>query len=224
MEQIILSAKTRHTKGKGPARRLRTDNQIPAIFYGPNADPVLLSVSASELRQIMTKTSAESMILALQIESEDGRDTRTVMIKELQADPVKDTYLHADFYEITMDKELTLDLPVKLVNTPVGVTEGGVLQHIRRELTVSCLPDKLVEFIELDVSELDIGDSLHIADIELPEGIRTSQEDHLTVAVVAAPTVAAEPEEEEEEELLEGEEQPEGEEPEAETDTEAESV
>ena len=222
MEQIILSAKTRHTKGKGAARRLRRNNQMPAIFYGPNADPVMLSVSDSELRRIMDKTIAESIILGLQIESENGKDTRTVVLKELQVDPVKDTYLHADFHEIKMDRELTINLQVRLVNTPVGVAHGGILQHIRRELIVSCLPDKLVESIELDVSGLDIGDSIHIGDIDLPEGIRTSQEDHLTIAVVAAPSVSAEPDEEEE--VLEGEEQAEAEEPKAETDTETDSV
>ena len=222
MEQIILSAKTRHTKGKGAARRLRRNNQMTAIFYGPNADPVMLSVSDSELRRIMDKTIAESIILGLQIESENGKDTRTVVLKELQVDPVKDTYLHADFHEIKMDRELTINLQVRLVNTPVGVAHGGILQHIRRELIVSCLPDKLVESIELDVSGLDIGDSIHIGDIDLPEGIRTSQEDHLTIAVVAAPSVSAEPDEEEE--VLEGEEQAEAEEPKAETDTETDSV
>jgi large subunit ribosomal protein L25 len=134
-----------------------------------------------------------------------------VMLKELQTDPIKDTYIHADFYEISMDKVITVDIPVRLVNTPLGVTNGGILQHVRREITISCLPDQLIESVDVDVSELDIGDAAHISDIYLPEGIQTAQETNLTVAVVVAPTVAEEVEEEVEEEI-EGAEEKEGEE------------
>jgi large subunit ribosomal protein L25 len=100
-----------------------------------------------------------------------------------------------------MDKEITVDLPIRLVNTPRGVTDGGFLQTIRRELTVSCLPDKLIDSLEIDVSDLEIGDSIHIQDIELPEGITCAEEDHLTIAVVSAPGGGME----EEEEIPEGE-------------------
>jgi large subunit ribosomal protein L25 len=130
------------------------------------------------------------------------------MLKELQIDPVEDIYLHADFYEISMDREVTVNIAVRLINTPSGVTKGGVLQHVRREITISCLPDNLVEHIDIDVSELAIGDSIHIEDVDLPEGITTAQEGHLTVAVVAAPTVIVEEVEEVEElEEIEGEEE-----------------
>ena len=105
-----------------------------------------------------------------------------------------------------MDKKITANIPVRLKNTPKGVSEGGILQQIRRELSVSCLPDKLIDFIEVDVEALDIGDALHIGDIEQPEGIAFMDEAHLTVVVVAAPTVkeTKEIEEEEGEEGAEG--------------------
>jgi large subunit ribosomal protein L25 len=90
-----------------------------------------------------------------------------------------------------MEREITVNIPIHLVNTPAGVADGGVLQHILRELTVSCLPDNLIDQIELDISGLGLGDSLHVGDIVLPEGIRTDQESHLTVAVVAAPAAPA---------------------------------
>ena len=104
-----------------------------------------------------------------------------------------------------MDKELTVDIPLHLVNTPEGVTEGGVLQQIRRELNVNALPSKLVDFIEVDVSGLDIGDAVHVRDLRLPEGIQSNEEDDITIAVVSAPTVEAEEaaEEEVEEEAAE---------------------
>ena len=197
MAQHTLAARIRSQKGKEKARKIRKNNLIPAIFYGPGQNPLMLTVDNTELQNMMKNTAGDNVIVSLQIESEKGRETRMVMLKELQTDPIKDTYLHADFYEVSMDKELTIDVPVHLINTPKGVTAGGILQHVKREIAISCLPDKLVEFIDIDVSELDIGESLHIADIPLPEGIKTVEEEGLTVAVVVPPTVSIEKEEEE---------------------------
>jgi large subunit ribosomal protein L25 len=211
MDQPVLAARVRKSKGKGAARRLRRNNQIPAIFYGPKTEPIMLAVDYPELERILRQGSGENVLLDLQFQSEQGTETRRVMLKELLMDTIKDTYLHADFCEISMDKALTVDIPIRLLNTPAGVSLGGILQHIRRELTISCMPDKLVDYLDLDVSDLEIGDSLHIRDIELPEGIKLVDEDHLTVALVAAPTV----QEEEEAEEVEGEEGAEGAEEEA---------
>jgi len=161
----------------------------------------MLAVKYTDLRGILKGASGENTILGLQINSESGSEKKTVMLKELQTHPFKDTVFHADFYEISMDKEITVDIPIHLVNTPVGVTNGGVLQHVKRELTVSCLPGNIIDGLELDVSGLDIGDSLHVSDIVLPEGITSLDEETMTVTTVAAPTVkAAEVEEEEAEE------------------------
>ena len=209
MDQPVLAAQVRKSKGKGAARRLRRDNKVPAIFYGPKTEPVMLAVDYPELNRIMKHSSGDNVIIDLQFQSDHGAETRKVMLKELLLDPIKDTCLHADFYEISMDKEITVGIPIRLINTPEGVALGGVLQHIRRELTISCLPSNLIDFFELDVESLQIGDSLHIRDIEIPEGITSLDEDHLTVAIVAAPTVVEE-EEEEEEEGVEGEEGAEG--------------
>jgi large subunit ribosomal protein L25 len=205
MAQPTLSARIRERTGKGAARKLRKQDQIPAIFYGPGSAPVMLSVNDSDLKGILRDTSSENIILTLQIESDKGKDVRTVMLKEIQAHPFKPVLFHADFYEVSMDKELTVDIAIHLVNTPEGVTKGGVLQQIRRELNVSALPSKLVDFIEVDVSGLDIGDAIHAGSLQLPEGILSNEEDDVTIAVVSAPTVEAEEvvEEEVEEEVAE---------------------
>ena len=211
MSQPVIAARVRKNKGKGAARKLRKNNQIPAIFYGPKTEPVMLAVDYSELTGIMKRGTGENIVIDLQVQSDQGTETRKAMLKDLLMDPVKDTFLHADFYEISMDKKITVGVPIRLVNTPVGAADGGILQHIRRELTISCMPGKLIDFLDLDVSGLDIGDSLHIRDIELPEGITTAEEDHLTVAIVAAPTVTPEAVEEEvveEEEVTEEEAEP----------------
>ena len=199
MEQITLSARTRENRGKGAARKLRRENRIPAVLYGPDTEPVVLTVEYVDLQRILKQTTSENILLGLQIDSDSGSAKRTVMLKELQVDPIKDTVLHADFHEISMDQELTVNISIRLVGTPVGVTNGGMLQHIRRELSIACLPGKIVEYIEYDVSGLDIGDSIHVRDLILPADIRSLDEDHLTVAVLAAPTVEEEEEIEEEE-------------------------
>ncbi len=200
MAHYNLAADVRTRKGKEAARQLRNDKRIPAVFYGPKSGPTPLSVDTRDLQGILKKITQESAIIDLRMSAADGKvEDATVMIKELQVDPLRGDYLHADFYEISMDKEITADIAVNLVGEPVGVTNGGILQYIRREITISCLPDKLIERLDVDVSGLDVGDAVHIEDIQLPEGISTAQEGHLTVAVVAAPTVEEAPEEEAEE-------------------------
>jgi len=191
MAYYELAARVREQKGKKAAKKLRKDNKVPAIFYGPNTDSLMLTVDSTVLRTIMKKTVGENIILRLQIESDKGTDTKMVILKELITDHIRDTYIHMDFHEISMDKKLTINVPLRLINTPIGVTNGGILQHVRREITISCLPDKLMDFIEVDVSKLDIGESLHVRDIELPEGITSVEEEKLTVAVVIPPTMPA---------------------------------
>ncbi len=206
MNQPVLTARIRKSKGKGAAKKLRKMAQVPAVFYGPNTDSVMLAVDYPELEHLLKQGSSDNVILDLQVQSDQGSETHKAIIKDILMDPIKDIYLHADFYEISMDKEITVDVPIRLVNSPVGVTEGGILQHIRRKLNISCLPDKMIDVLELDVSGLAIGDSLHVEDIDLPEGIVSLEEGHLTVATVAAPTIVEEEEEEViEEELAEGE-------------------
>ena len=151
MARHALSARIRELKGKEAAKKLRKNSKIPAIFYGPNTKSQMLTVDSFDLKKIMKKTAGENIILRLQIESEKGDDTKMVILKDLITDPIKDIYLHADFYEISMDKELTIDIPIRLINTPVGVTNGGILQHVRRQIRISCLPDKLADFIDEDV-------------------------------------------------------------------------
>ena len=206
MRQLALAAHVRENTGKGAARKLRQNNQLPAIFYGPGTESIMLTVDYPELTRITKLGKGENVILDLQIKSDHGEETRKAILKDLMVDPVNGTYLHADFYEISMDKEITVDIPVTIVNTPLGVTEeGGFLQHIRREITVSCLPDSLIDSFDIDVSEMNVGDTVHIRDIEFPEGITCLEEGHLTVVVVSAPGGGMEEEEEELEEGIEEE-------------------
>ncbi|MCF8129932.1 MAG: 50S ribosomal protein L25 [Deltaproteobacteria bacterium] len=215
MTQLALAAHIRTETGKGAARRLRQNNQVPAIFYGPGAEPIKLSIEYGHLLGLERAGKGENAILDLKIQTDEGETLKKVMVKELTIDPLKNTFIHADFYEISNDRKITLPIPVHLTGIPIGVTEGdGVLQQIRRELTITCFPDKLIDFLEIDISNLDVGDTVRIEDLELPEGIETLEEGHLTVAVVNIKgTALADMEAEEAEaEAEEGEEGEEGEE------------
>ncbi len=203
MAQEALAAQIRTSTGKGAARKLRRNNQVPAIIYGVDPKPLMVAVNYSQLARIVRRSSSDNIMLDLQIESDQGTLNKKVMLKELQVDPIKDTLIHADFYELSMDKEITVEVRINLVGSPVGVTKGGILQHVKRDLSISCLPDKLVDSLDVDVAQLDIGDAIHVKDIQLPEGIRCLDEGDLTIAVVAAPTVSAEEEVAEEEEIEE---------------------
>ncbi|MCD6561857.1 MAG: 50S ribosomal protein L25 [Deltaproteobacteria bacterium] len=199
MNKPELAAQVRYDSGKGVARKLRQNNRVPGIFYGPGTESVMISLDYPELERIMDQVSGENILLDLKLQSEQGAETKTVMLKDLQTDPVKDKFVHVDFYEIAMDRKITVRIPINLLNIPKGVTEGGVLQHIRRELTITCLPDKLISSLDIDVSNLEIGDSLHVSALELPEEITSVDEGHLTIAIIAAPTISKAEEEEEEE-------------------------
>jgi large subunit ribosomal protein L25 len=201
-----LNARIRTDTGKGPARRLRGVGRLPAVFYGPGINPIMLSIDYIHLRKIIEGGSAENIIFDLMIDSDEESQSKKVMIKEIQRDPVTRDYLHIDLHEIAMGKELEVDIPVHLINTPIGVSEGGILEHIRRKLRVSCMPEDMVDKIDIDVSGLDIGQSLHIKDVSFPPGLRSTEDESLPIAIVVAPTITPEEEEVVEGEEVEGEE------------------
>jgi len=183
MEATELKAFTRKETGKGPARRFRKDGSIPAVFYGRGEEAIHLTVNAAELLKII-KEKKENIFIKLLIEGEKHLE-KLSLIKELQIEPVSRRFYHADFYEIRMDHKLTLDVPIHFIGIPVGVTNGGELQHLKRDLKVSCLPSILPDFIEIDVTGLDIGDSIKVQDIPVQEGISVLDPGDVGVAMVA---------------------------------------
>lgn len=183
MEAVELKAYVRTETGKGPARRFRMKGLTPAVFYGRGEEAIPLSVNVADLSKII-KTKKENIFIKLRIEGEKSLEKLT-MIKELQIEPVSRRFYHADFYEIRMDHKLTVDVPLRFVGTPIGVENGGELQHLKRELKVSCLPAVLPEHIDVDVSGLDIGSSLKVQDIRVPEGVEVLDPGDVGVAIVA---------------------------------------
>jgi large subunit ribosomal protein L25 len=192
-----LKVTQRNTFGKGPARTLRREGMVPAVLYGPQRKSLPLSVSPLELKKIYKTSGSDQVILNLMIDN-GGTKNVTAMVRELQTSPVSREYLHVDFFEISLDKEIVVSVAVEVTGKSKGVERGGLLQVVRHELEISCLPRDLPDNIELDVTDLDIGDALHVGDIVLGEGIKLLADPSLTVLTVGAPAVeeAAVPEEE----------------------------
>jgi large subunit ribosomal protein L25 len=188
MEAMELKACIRTESGKGPARRFRKEGLIPAVFYGSGEDATLLSISAADLLKII-KENKKNVFIKLLIEGEQ-RHEKISLIKELQIEPVSRRFYHADFYEIRMDRKLTIDIPLRFIGIPIGVQNGGELQHLKRDMKVSCLPSDLPDYIDLDVSGLDIGDSIKVQDITVPQGITVLDPGDVGVAMVAFVKVA----------------------------------
>jgi large subunit ribosomal protein L25 len=202
LELIELKTEKRATTGNGPARRLRRSGQIPAVYYGPNTKPVLLSVSKNDLELVLKKGGIGQVMLNLVIQNNGETRTMPAMIKELQTHPVSRNFIHIDFYEINMDRKITVKVPVVTKGVAKGVELGGILQIVRRELEVECLPLSVPESIVIDITDLDIGDSIHVGKISLESEIEILEEDNRTVVTVLHPKLeeAEAPEEEEAEE------------------------
>jgi large subunit ribosomal protein L25 len=216
LELIELKTNIRTTTGNGPARRLRQKGQIPAVLYGPGTESVLLSVNIRDIDMILKKGRIGQALLNLVIPNNGETSTKTVMVKELQLHPVSRNFLHIDFYEVAMDRKIMVNIPVTTTGKAKGVENGGILQIIRRELEVQCFPLDVPESIEIDITDLDIGDSIHLGDISRQSKIEFLDDDNFTVVTIVSPKVEEEAEavEEAEEEgeaaiAEEGEERPE---------------
>lgn len=204
MDIFDLKATQRKETGKGHARTLRREGLIPAVLYGPKTESIALTISSRELHDIYKESGSGHMVLNLIIEN-GGTKKKTAMIKELQIVPATSRYLHVDFYEISLDQEIVVSVAVNVVGTAIGVERGGVMQMVCHELEISCLPTAVPANIEVDISKLDIGDSLHIDEIEVGEKVKLLYDTNFTVVTVVAPAVEEEPKEEALEEGEEGE-------------------
>lgn len=183
MELIELKASIRTGRKKGPSRRLRVEGRIPAVLYGPGADTISLSIDTAELdKAIKSKTGSQAFF---DVKIEGGViANKTVMIKDVQIHPVTRQMIHADFYEIAMDRKIRAMAPVTVSGKSIGVENGGMIQIIRRELEVLCFPNQMPEEIDIDITNLDIGDSVHIEDIATEEGIEFPHDVNFTVLTI----------------------------------------
>jgi large subunit ribosomal protein L25 len=212
-ERVKLEVQKRDARGSAEVRRLRKQGLIPGVIYGGGKDPAAITVPERELRRALTGAGGLHAILDVVVQGDGNGDARPAILKDYQQDVISGRVAHIDLHQVRLDRPIQASVVVQLVGESVGAKEGGVLSQVSREVTVEALPMEIPEHIDADVSAMNIGDSLRLADIPAIEGVTFVDDPEETVlATVTAPSVFEEPEPEEEE-LEEGAELPEGEAP-----------
>ena len=188
MSTATLSATLRSESGKGAARALRRAGSVPAVIYGHKREPMSLAIPTRELERLLERVAAETTVVELSI---DGKVSRT-LIREIQKHPFKKQLVHIDFQELVAGERITVNIPLVIVGTSIGVRSfAGVLDQTMRELEVSVDPGSIPNHIDVDVSALNVGDSIHVRDLQLPAGVMVLADVDASVVVVAAPKVNA---------------------------------
>ncbi len=197
MATVDLKGELRTVLGKAAANRLRRVKRIPGVVYGGAKGPIPVTINPAEL--LTALTGGENVLINLALQGGAQAETHTVIVKELQLDPVKGRPMHADFLEISMERKIRVEVPLSLTGEPVGVkTKGGILGHQLRQLHVECLPLQIPESFSVDVSGLDVGNAIHVRDLPVGEGIRVLDDPERVIASVTmaaaeeAPAVAEE--------------------------------
>lgn len=186
MERITINAEKRKEFGKGAARNLRRKNMIPAILYR-GGDSLPVKFSQKELAQFINTTAGEQVMVTLQFA--DG-ESRLALVKDYQLDPIKGELLHADFFEVSLTEEIKVTVHIATVGEPIGVKrDGGILQYLLRKIEVECLPDRIPGHIKIDISGLEIGQSLHVSDLKPGEGIKVLTDPDEVIVNIIAPVV-----------------------------------
>jgi large subunit ribosomal protein L25 len=183
MATATLSATPRAATGKGAARTLRREGQIPGVVYGHAREPQPLSLDAHEVELLLERVNAESTVIELSV---DGRTART-LIREIQRHPFKRDVLHVDFQELVAGEKVTVHVPLVLAGSAEGVRAGGILDQVMRELEIEVDPSNIPERFDVDVSALTIGHSLHVRDVPLPAGVTVLDDEDATICVIIPP-------------------------------------
>jgi large subunit ribosomal protein L25 len=189
------------------ARKLRAAGRIPGVCYRRNAEPIAVSLDPHELDNLLRKASSGiNTLIDLKVAGGGDFDGRQVLVKELQRDAISGAYLHADLYAVDLKQTIHVSVPILIKGSAIGVTlGGGILDHATRELDVECLPDAIPEEFVVDVSEIEIGQSVHVRDIEVLEGVQILNDPDVSIVSVVAPAVVEEETPAEDEEAVDGE-------------------
>lgn len=179
-----INVERREKAGKGPARELRRNGRIPAVLYG-SGESLLLSMDPKDARHVILSQAGHTGLLTVKVSGNGKQEQRIAVLQDHQIDPIAGTILHVDLFEVSMDKPLRVKVPVTTVGeTPLGVKEGGVLQNVLRELHIECLPAQIPDHVEVDASNLQIGQGIHVKDVTVPEGVKVLDDAELMVTHV----------------------------------------
>ncbi len=198
MKVVEIEAESRKEIGKNKVKKLRKEDKIPVVIYGEGSIP--LTIKASDALKLFTLRH-DKFFIKLKIDRKDEKDA---LLKDIQLDPVKNIVSHLDFLELIKGKTITTKIPLVLKGDPEGVKMGGIIEHFLWEVTIECLPKDIPESFELDISELNIGDALHVSDLKAVEGVKMIDKEEQVIMMIGLPTGVGE--EVEEEEAIEGEE------------------
>jgi large subunit ribosomal protein L25 len=196
MNRIALQVEQRNETGKGPARRLRAAGLAPAIFYGRKTEPVMLAVNVHEFRKAI-EDAGSNPLFDLKILDQGKTWSRSAMLKDRQIRPTDGSVVHLDFQEVLMDESIEVTVPLEFDGKPIGLDKGGEFHITTRELRISCLPSDIPNVITIDVSGLDLGNSIHAGDVALPQGASAATDPTVALAIVSAPKKEKEAAEEE---------------------------
>jgi large subunit ribosomal protein L25 len=187
ISDITVEAQTRACVGSADARRLRNKGLIPATIYGDNKPPISVAVEGKQITRILRSETGHNTIFSLKAQDQEPT---TVMIKDWQIDPVKGKLMHADFLRISLTQKQRVSVPVEVVGESIGVRQdGGILDHVLREVEVECLPADIPEHITIDVSALRVGDHISVRDVRVADNVRILANLDQTILAVLAPTV-----------------------------------
>lgn len=190
-KQVKLTAERRTALGRSAVRKLKTIGVVPAVIYGAKDKPEALQLSKRDINAVLSHASGENILVELEIA---GAANRLALVQEVQHSPLGGDILHVDFHAVSMDEMIEADVPLEPTGTANGVKNfGGLLEQNLRSLAIECLPRDLPDSIKVDVSNLNIGDSIHVRDLPLPNGVTTRIPADLTAFSVMAPTVEEEP-------------------------------
>lgn len=185
--QFDMQVASRDKVGKGVARALRREGKIPGILYGQH-ECLPLTLEPTEVRKVLHSESGSNALLNLKISGGRGDKQRTAMLRDYQVDPITGAILHADLFEVAMDKPVRVRVPIAVTEgTPIGVAEGGVLQHNLRELHIECLPGQIPASIVVDPSSLRVNQGIHVKEVPVPSGIRILDDPDMMVVSIVAP-------------------------------------
>jgi large subunit ribosomal protein L25 len=185
MEKFALSAQVREKAGKGVARSLRKNQMVPAVLYG-HGKSVPISMGNKDITSILNTEGGEHALINLKLDVKDGSE-KLALIKDYQVDPRSGKLIHVDLMEVALNEKVKVQVEVHIVGSAVGVKEGGIFQFGQRTLEVECLPNLIPDFIEVNISELKINESLHVRDVKVAEGIRILTDGDSTVATIQPP-------------------------------------
>jgi len=193
MAQNTLIVKQRYRLGKGGARQVRREGNIPSILYGRETEPIPLVVNPNDLKQALSTEAGENTLLEIKIQGDSEEFSKLALLRDIQFDYLTSKPIHLDFQEVLMKEKLHVRVPVKFVGLATGVrNEHGILEEILREIEIECFPKDIPNFFEVDVSELGLGDSIHIGDLKISEDLTVLHEHDETVVTVLAPKVEEE--------------------------------